>query len=312
MTDETSPQTDERRRHGRRLEELVRDRWTDPRGIRGLSQDLGVSRATLYSWFNGATSPDTGSLTRLARLLLVSPAELLAALEGSDQTAQLDERIRAVAHQTLREYVTPVTDQQVRMTARAPDSWRLAPAAPSMPAMRGESTARPTSAPRAAGRSRWMLPSDVSRSLSRRARAASLLDAIGPQTVEWCDADEPVGPVAVRLYRGNFSQLPVRDRDAWVGLLTTDTIARWTAARSGRGASYDEATPVREVLAYAEDPDNFRVVPADALVENVLRTFDESATQGRSLAAVLVTPTGEPRGEMVGIVTAADVAQLRR
>ena len=124
-------------------------------------------------------------------------------------------------------------------------------------------------------------------------------------------ADDPLGPVARRLYEADFSQMPVRDRDAWVGLLTTDTIARWTAARSARGLGYDETTPVREVLPYAEDPDNFRVVGADATADSVVALFDGFAADGRSLAAVLVTPLGEPQGGLLGIVTAADLPRIR-
>ena len=299
MPDEPTPQTDERQRHGRRLEELVRDRWTDARGIRGLSQELGISRATLYSWFNGATSPDTASLTRLARLLLVSPSEVLAALEGTDQTAQLDERIRAVAHQTVAEYVSPITDEQARMSARAPDAWRLAASGPTLSVPPPATSAR-LAFPRMTKQRMWVTP------------GPRVLDLLGPQTVEWCDADDPIGPVARRLYAGSYSQMPVRDRETWIALLTTDTIARWTAARSGRGLGYDEATPVREVLPYTEDPENFMVVPADAPAEVVLRIFDGFEAQGRSLAAVLVTRTGDARGEIVGIVTVSDVTQLRR
>lgn len=293
MTDKPTVRTEERRRHGRRLEELVRDRWRDPRGIRGLSEDLDLSRATLYSWFRGNTSPDTGSLTRLARLLLVSPSEVLTAIEGTDQSARLDERIRAVAHETVRAYVTPGTDEQARMLARAPASWRGASAAP---AMRSEL--------------RHQRLSNVAGQRTQMAMRL-LLDVIGPQAVESCDADDPVGPVARRLYEGDFSQLPVRDGDTWIGLLTNETIARWAAARSGRGLGYDETTPVREVLPYAEDSDNFRVVGRGATGAEVLQLFDDFAAEGRLLGSVLLTPTGRPREELLRIVTAFDLPALR-
>ncbi len=180
------------------------------------------------------------------------------------------------------------------MLARAPDSWRQPPSGP--PAMEQRLEVR-------AGRP------NLARRIS--APAPTVLDLIGPQEVAWCDADDPVGPVAQRMYRANYSQLPVRDRDRWVGLLTTDTIARWTAARSGRGREYDETTPVREVLPYAEDPDAFRVVGRHATSAEVARIFDDFAAQGRALGAALVTPRGQPHGELLGIVTASDLPRVR-
>ncbi len=278
--------TDERRLQGRRLEAMVRHRWKDPRGIRGLSHELGVSRATVYSWFNGATSPDTASLTRLARLLAVSPSELLVDLQGGDQAAVLEDRIRAVVNETVED----------RMLARAADSWREPPP---LPAVMAQTRYMSVPAPRSTGRA---IPSP-------RRRSARMLDVLGPQTVEWCNADDPVGPVARRLYAGNYSQMPVRDRDTWVGLLTTDTIARWTAARTERDLSYDESTLVREVLPYAEDPDNFRVVSEQTTVAEVSHLFEGIAAHGRVLVAVLVTPTVGPQ-DLMGIVTAFDLSRL--
>lgn len=284
----------ERRRQGQRLAGLVQERWRARGGVSGLSRELGVSRATIYSWFKGATSPDTATLTRLARLLVVSPSELLMALGGSDQSELLDARIREVTAQTLHQVISDGTDEETRMLARAPDSWRQAPSGPAAMEQRLEVRAgRP--------------------SLARRisAPAATVLDLMGPQEVAWCDADDPVGPVAQRMYRANYSQLPVRDRDRWVGLLTTDTIARWTAARSGRGRDYDEATPVREVLPYAEDPDSFRIAGHESTAAEVLRMFDDRAASGRLLSAVLVTPKGQPRGKLLRIVTSSDLPQFR-
>lgn len=290
---EEDSHADERRRHGRRLEQAVRDRWRDPRGIRGLAAELGFSRATLYAWFRGDTSPDTQSLGRLAKLLYMTPSELIGELEGADQASLTDERIRAVAFEALREE-SPMTNMHARMLARAPESWRRAPDEMVTPAMAVPSFARRRSA----------IP------LSRR-RPRRVLDVIGPQEVAWCSADDPVGPVARRLYEASYSQLPVRERDTWIGLVTTDTIARWTAARSGRRLGYDESVPVREVLAYAEDPGALAVVGPDASADEVLRLFEAFAAEGRNLAAVLVTASGTAEGEVQGIVTRFDARPLR-
>lgn len=38
--------------------------------------------------------------------------------------------------------------------------------------------------------------------------------------VAWCDADDAIDPMAHRLYEGSFSQMPVREKGQWTGLLT--------------------------------------------------------------------------------------------
>ena len=77
-----SSRHEERRLQGRRLGAFVRSRWRDRSGIRGLGQSAGVSRATLYSWFNGDSAPDTGKLTTLAAAWDADPAEMMAVMAG--------------------------------------------------------------------------------------------------------------------------------------------------------------------------------------------------------------------------------------
>ena len=83
MTDDSSL-SDDRRDRGRRLEAVVRDRWRDRRGVSGLARDTAISRATLYSWFRGDTTPDLDSAARLAEALGMPPSELLAVLGGEE------------------------------------------------------------------------------------------------------------------------------------------------------------------------------------------------------------------------------------
>jgi len=124
--------------------------------------------------------------------------------------------------------------------------------------------------------------------------------------VAWCEADDPIGPVAHRLYEGNFSQMPVRDGGRWTGLLTTEAIARWMAGRTAVGLVVDERAPVREVVSYAEEPDNFHFVAPGERVADVAKLFAERTAEGRPLAAVLVVDNGRDRGELLGIVTPYD------
>ena len=135
-------------------------------------------------------------------------------------------------------------------------------------------------------------------------------EAMGGQQVLTCDADDPVGPVARSLYELHFSQVPVRDGDRWIGLLTTEAIARWMAGRSRNELDVQDAAPVREVLAYADDAGDFRVVPDAARVAQVIGLFDAASAQGQPLKAVLVESRRSP-STLAGIVTAYDLPRLR-
>jgi len=134
--------------------------------------------------------------------------------------------------------------------------------------------------------------------------------AIPGQEVAWCDADDPIGPVAHRLYEHDFSQMPVRDRGSWTGLLTGEAIARWMAARTGRQLTVDERTPVREVVSYTEEPENFRIVSPATPARDIVELFHSRADSGRPLAAILVTDSGQPEDSLRGILTPYDLPRL--
>ena len=48
------------------------------------AKDLDIPRTTLYGYLKGTTSPRADSLEELAKKLGISPAELIAGIEGSD------------------------------------------------------------------------------------------------------------------------------------------------------------------------------------------------------------------------------------
>lgn len=128
--------------------------------------------------------------------------------------------------------------------------------------------------------------------------------------VEACRADDPVGRAARQMYEGNFSQLPVYDDGALMALLTAETVARWLAASLEDGGGLVEEAPVREVLRYAEDPDNYQLLTREATIFDALRLFDEYSERGKSLDAILITHAGKRDTKPLGIVTVYDMPRL--
>jgi len=128
--------------------------------------------------------------------------------------------------------------------------------------------------------------------------------------VVWAEADNPIGPVARTMYEEHFSQVPVRDGDNWIGLLTMESIARWMAGRGRHDLNVDERAPVREALAYADDAHDFRVVPSETPPQEIVTHFDAAAARGRPLKAILVEGHSH-RTPLQAIVTAWDLPHLR-
>lgn len=226
------------------FERLVRSRWYGAGGIAGLSKVSGVSRATLYSWFRGETTPDVKSLTRLGAVLELPVEELVASVRGLPGHAQ---------------------PMGIQFAARPSPSRLMSPQAPAH---------------------------------------------LEPGEVTWAEADQPIGPVARTMYERHFSQVPVRDGDQWLGLLTLETIARWMAGRGRHDLNVEERAPIREVLSYADDARDFRIVPAGTPPDEIVTHFDAAAARGLPLKAVLVQGRSS-RTPLEAIVTAYDLPHLR-
>lgn len=117
-------------------------------------------------------------------------------------------------------------------------------------------------------------------------------------SVQTCHGDDLVGSAARQMYDGDFSQLPVYEDGSFVALLTAETVARWLAACLESGIGLVGEAPVREVVGYAEDPDNHQLLGREATVFDALRLFEEYSERGKSLDAIVVTHAGG-RGALV-------------
>ena len=137
------------------------------------------------------------------------------------------------------------------------------------------------------------------------------IDEVMSRPVITCRPDELVAEAAERMVQGGFSRLPVYDEEgALLGLLTSNAIARWVAARLAGSANSLEEESVNAVLAYAEDERRFEVVDKRRLVTDVVTLFTEAPREGRRLETVLVTPTGSDAERPMGIVTIQDLPKL--
>lgn len=78
---------------GRRLEAVVRERWTGKGGMRGLCKEAGVTPEALYTWFRGENYPSLAHFGALAKALGMERAELVAVMDGYDLAAARRDRM---------------------------------------------------------------------------------------------------------------------------------------------------------------------------------------------------------------------------
>ena len=118
---------------------------------------------------------------------------------------------------------------------------------------------------------------------------------------------ESVGSAVVAMRKASFSQVPIVSQDKIVALLTPDTISRWLAHESSNDLVSLLDTSIEEVLPHTEDPEHYAVVSQRASLVEVLEIFEDFASRGRVLSAVLVSSTGRPQLPLVGILTVYDL-----
>lgn len=108
----------------------------------------------------------------------------------------------------------------------------------------------------------------------------------------------------------DLSQLPVYSQDRYVGLFTTNALARWLSAAIARneGDLVEEATTVAAVLAFAEPHEAPRFSPPTATALRVCDLLSDDAAP----PAVLITTDGTADGTLQGIVTRFDVPGIVR
>jgi predicted transcriptional regulator len=128
--------------------------------------------------------------------------------------------------------------------------------------------------------------------------------------VEICSPNDPIGKPARTMLQGAFSQVPVYAEGRLIGLLTSETIARWLGAMLAEGIGLLEEARAETVLQYTEDHDHYQLVSRQRPVVDVIEMFEEYTKRGKSLDAVIITQTGSREETPLGILTIFDLPQL--
>ncbi|AIT61192.1 CBS domain-containing protein [Corynebacterium doosanense] len=135
------------------------------------------------------------------------------------------------------------------------------------------------------------------------------LGVLGNQEVRTVSPGEDIREVLHIIAGTDISQLPVYEGRQYVGLLTTNVIARWVAADLGDNSQLDART-VREVLEFAESSDFAVFLPRTATARETIDALTHPDTQKRLPVVAILTEHGKDSQAPIRVVGNSDLMEL--
>jgi predicted transcriptional regulator len=125
-------------------------------------------------------------------------------------------------------------------------------------------------------------------------------------------ATDPVSKAVELMLGKSISQIPIADQGKFMGLLTTNTIARWLGSSIHQDIFSLSETSINEVMKYTEDEDNHVFRGRQTPIFDAINLFSTYETQGKRLEALLITEHGQPSEKIIGIMTVFDLPKALR
>lgn len=118
---------------------------------------------------------------------------------------------------------------------------------------------------------------------------------------------------ALRFIREcSYSQFPIREGERFVGLLTTNAIARWLAHQMDWHGGLAESELIAEVLKHRESTEKAVLVGRNSLLSQAMERLSPSDPSALACTAIVVTQNGRPHEKTLGLITHADVPDCVR
>lgn len=119
----------------------------------------------------------------------------------------------------------------------------------------------------------------------------------------------PLRETLIEMAGRSFSQLPVYQSGKYIGLVTTNAVARWLASEIDEaGELLSEGTTVGHVLDFAEGYERAVHVARRTSVASVIETL----MRPNPPVAVIVTESGGTAEKPLGVFVSTDLAYLLR
>jgi CBS domain-containing protein len=124
------------------------------------------------------------------------------------------------------------------------------------------------------------------------------------------EASQALGEAVAVMPEGSFSQLPVMEKGRVMGLLASNTIARWLGHEVATDLFSLRETTTAEVLRYTEGSENHGFLGRMSTLFEALARFADFAAHGKNLDAVLLTHHGQSNESLLGILTLYDLPKI--
>jgi CBS domain-containing protein len=140
-------------------------------------------------------------------------------------------------------------------------------------------------------------------------RPPKALSAVSGQQVKTVHPDDDLQSALSLIGGFDFSQLPVYGEE-YVGLLTTNAIARWLAAQLDENGGLAETTLIRQVLQFVEEQDRGYLAPRTLGASEAIDLLEHGANNASPVAAVIITDTGKAHERPLAVVVRDDLPAL--
>jgi hypothetical protein len=133
---------------------------------------------------------------------------------------------------------------------------------------------------------------------------------LGAQQVVTFQDDAPLEVLLRAVKQDNYSQFPIYSGTAYVGLLTTNAVARWLAQQMTEGGPVSANAPLASILTFREKDEKEAFLPADATAASVVRALSASDDGDPPHLAVILTTTGQRDEAPIALAVADDLHLL--
>lgn len=138
---------------------------------------------------------------------------------------------------------------------------------------------------------------------------ALAMDVIGHQDVVTFSPEDDVHAPLRAIHDTGISQFPIYEGKQCVGVLTTNTIARWLAGELADGDTVANSA-IRDVLAFNERKDNAVFLPRTATATEVIAALTSPGDNQTLPRLVIITEHGHDNQQPLCVVTPSNLATL--
>lgn len=150
---------------------------------------------------------------------------------------------------------------------------------------------------------------DIERIRDQLLHPAVALEVLGHQEVITFHPDDDIHEPLRVIRDTGISQFPVYDGKECIGVLTTNTIARWLAEDLAEDDRIG-AKKVGEILSYNESKDHAIFLPRTATAADVVTALTQPSDERTLPRLVIITEHGRSNQQPLRVVTASNLPEL--